>query len=43
MIRRVIILLLIIWAVIAFYRKFIASTMEPFFHDKAGKVKFLQR
>ncbi|MCX5714797.1 MAG: hypothetical protein NT033_08375 [Candidatus Omnitrophica bacterium] len=41
MIRKIIILGLIIMAGYFFYKKYMASTLEPFFREKKGNVDFL--
>ncbi len=42
MLKKIIISGLIIFGVFLFYKKFMASTMEPFFKKHAGKTDFLQ-
>jgi len=43
MIKKIIILALVIWLGVIFYRKFVASTMEPFFKRNTGSVDFIQK
>ena len=43
MIKKLIILGLIIWALVWFYRKLIADTMDPFFNKHIGTVDVLQQ
>ncbi len=43
MIKKIIILGLIIWAALIFYKKYMAGTLKPFFKQHTGNVDFLQR
>jgi len=40
--KKIIITALIIWGLFVFYKKFLASTMDPFFKNKTGNVDFMQ-
>lgn len=41
MLKKIIILALIIWGLLAFYRKFLASSFNPFFKKNTNKVDLL--
>lgn len=42
LIKKIIFTLLILYGAFIFYKKFMASTFEPFFKEKSGKVDLLQ-
>ncbi len=42
MLKKFFILILVVCGAILFYKKFMASIMEPFFKQHAGKTDFLQ-
>jgi hypothetical protein len=41
MIKKLFILILVLWALYLFYEKYVASTVEPFFNNNTGNVDFL--
>lgn len=43
MIKKIIITVLIIFAALWFYKKYMASTFDPFFKQKSGKIDFIQK
>lgn len=43
MLKKLIILALVLFGAFFFYKKFMASTMEPFFNKHTGNVDFIQQ
>ncbi|MCX5705481.1 MAG: hypothetical protein NTZ92_05455 [Candidatus Omnitrophica bacterium] len=42
MIKKIVLIAFILWGLFIFYKKFMASSMDPFFNKNKGNVDLLQ-